>query len=72
MKEGYHDIVSTRGLEPDKLTETPYNFSQETIAKIFYIQAASLAHLGGTDCLSSYNPWETPSEDRVALHKSTR
>ncbi|KAF5326748.1 hypothetical protein D9619_004411 [Psilocybe cf. subviscida] len=65
VKEGYHDIVSTRGLDPDKLAEAPYNFGQATIAKIFYIQVASLAHLGGVYCHSDHGNYHWGGSDNA-------
>lgn len=72
MREGYHDIVSTRGLEPDKLTEAPYNFDQATISKLFYIQVASLVHLGGIYCHANHNSWDGVSGECGVIEQSLK
>lgn len=53
VKDGYHDFVSKIGLQIDELAGAPNNLDYETIAKIFYIQAASIEHLGGNYCQGS-------------------
>jgi hypothetical protein len=50
VRDGYYNCVSKARLQVDELAGAPNNLNYETIDRILYIQAASLAHLGSMDC----------------------